>query len=358
MRGGRRPTRSATALVLGAACLAAIAPAARADELRTLDGWPSVAAALSGDNLVYLRSAAAPAKGYTVYRTEAWRLPIQPALSLFTGVRETPITIRTSAGRTTAGMLSGGAGGAFTLAATGKGFAPPVIWCCDPKGDEVVLESDSRPDAPQTIAVGTDGAATRFLVGDAEAGFELTSVNVVGPTPTQAADYVTTKFAFPGKPVRGLAAIGTGLVAWADRPGPPQVSVGAPGPTGLSGVQALAQPGRVLGVWAGGTTFVALAKAPDGLELARYDLPSLQRTVIWTFRKPPPAVAVGGGAVTFVDGRNVIFTAPGRAPKGLMRAKGPVVALATDGQRVAVFDRRVVNRRQKTAISLLPVPAA
>jgi hypothetical protein len=356
VRGGRRPARAATGLALAAACAAVLAPVARADDLRTLDGWPALAAALSGDNLVYLRSAAAPAKGYTVYRTEAWRLPIRPAESVFTGVREVPITIRTSAGRTTGGLLSGGAGGAFSLVATGKGFPPPVIWCCDPKGDEVVLQSDSRADAPQTIAVGSDGAATRFLIGNAETGYLLKSVNVVGPAPTQAADYATTKVAFPGKPVRGLAAIGTGLVAWADRPGPAQVSVGAPGPTAVTGVQVLPQPGRVLGVWAGGATVVVLSKAPDGLELGRYDMPSLQRTLIWTFRTPPTALAVGGGVVTFVDGRNVILTAPGRASKGLMRAKGPVVALATDGRRVAVFDRRVVSRKHRTVISLLQVP--
>jgi hypothetical protein len=339
---------SVLAALLAAAAPAAVARAAPAparSPALALVGWDAIGADFSGRSLVYGASVTVRLSRFTYERTDVSRVPLTPR-GRVGGRPEDLVVVRTSAGRMTAASIAGAGGGRFVVTARGRGFAPPVIWCCDGANIQSVLESDGRADAPPALAAAVDGARARLLLGPGGgAGFRLVSVDPAAPGNERR------ETPFPGAPAQGLAALAPGIVAWADGPAAPgapaaaSVQVGVPTDGAVEGVRALPLRGPALGVWAVRGLVVVASRAGAGVEVARYDLPALRRRVLW--RGPArPTVAVGGGAVALADGRRVLA---GRGALRLVRrAAGPVAAIAVSARFVASFERAAVPARRGT----------
>ncbi|MDX6646377.1 MAG: hypothetical protein QOK40_2104 [Miltoncostaeaceae bacterium] len=328
--------------LLAAAAPAAVgarpAPAARAPAL-TLAGWDAIGADFSGTSLVYGASAAVRLPRFGYQRTDVYRAPLT-ASGRLRGRPADVVVVRTSAGPMTAAGVVGAGGGRFVVIARGRGFAPPVVWCCDAADVQSVLESDGRSDAPVALAAAVDGARARILLAPgagAGGGFRLVSTD-----PSVAPGFDRRDAPFPGRPAPGLAALAPGIAAWADGPAlpgaPPSttVQVGVPSDAGVDGVCALPQPGPTLAVMASAGVVVTAARAGAGVEVARYDLPTLRRRVVWRGARLPQ-LAVGGGAVALADGRRVL--AGLRGLRLVRRAAGPVAAVAVSSRLVASFER-------------------
>jgi hypothetical protein len=263
----------------------------------------------------------------------------------FRGTPETSVTVRTSAGPMDGGQIRAtGTDGGFVVVASGRGFPAPVIWCCDREDTQVVVESDGRRGAPEVVAAALDGTRVRMLARRATGGV-LISADASESAPRR------TEAGFPGRPGPRQAAMARGLVAWADTPAYGRgrvVRVGTPTDTGVRGVRSLAQPGPVLGLWAAPGVVVAATRVRGRVEVARHDLPRGVRRVLWRGPAVPP-LAVGGGAVAVADGRRVL-AGRGAALRPVRTARGVVAALATDGRRLAVFERGTVkNTRRRDA---------
>ena len=72
------------------------------------------------------------------------------------------------------------------------------------------------------------------------------------------------------------------------------------------------------------------------------------RTVIWRGTRAPGLTAASDRTVAFINGTTVMQSVPGRT-RQLLRLRGKLTALATDGRRVTVAERRtVLVRRKKT----------
>jgi hypothetical protein len=116
----------------------------------------------------------------------------------------------------------------------------------------------------------------------------------------------------------------------------------------------LRQPGTVVGLWIGApSTVVAASRTAGGVEVARHDLPAGTRRVVFRGSRVPP-LAAGGGVLAVADGRRVLA---GRgALAEVRRTSGVVVALATDGRRLAIFERLTGRRgARSTAVRLARV---
>jgi hypothetical protein len=330
----------------GARPAAAAQTVARAPAL-TLAGWDAIGADFSGTSLVYGASAAVRLPRFSYQRTDVYRVRVTPTGRL-RGRPADVVVVRTSAGAMSAAGVAGAGDGRFVVIARGRGFAPPVVWCCDAADVQSVLESDGRSDAPVALAAAVDGARARILLAPgAGAGFRLVSAD-----PSLAPGFDRREAPFPGAPAPGLAALAPGLVAWADGPAlpgaPPSttVQVGVPSDSGVDGVRALAQPGPALAVRAAPGLVVVAARVGAGVEVARYDLPGLRRRVLWRGASLP-ALAVGGGAVALAEGRNVL--AGRRALRLVRRAAGPVAAVAVGAGMVASFERVAAPARPRGA---------
>ena len=158
-----------------AALLAAGAPSALgASRTVTIDGWADRTLAFSGPRLLWTEAATVRvdprripgsprgAATFDYYRAEVFAAGLNPGSRLFrTGPPEARVSVRTSVAAMGAGILAPTGDGGFLMVPRTARVAPPVIHCCDPNGIETVLESESRPDAPVTIAATWDaGAAT------------------------------------------------------------------------------------------------------------------------------------------------------------------------------------------------------
>jgi hypothetical protein len=97
----------------------------------------------------------------------------------------------------------------------------------------------------------------------------------------------------------------------------------------------------VLGLWAAPGTVVALTGAGGAFRVARIDLATGAVRVVWRGTRTP-RLAVGGGTVAVADGRRIL------AGRGVLarvaQARGPVAAVAADGDRVAWFERLTIRR--------------
>jgi hypothetical protein len=352
----RLRTRGAAAL-LAAACGVGlgIAGDAAAAPLR-VEGWGSMTADFSGKELVFRDSGAVPVTSgsgatrrtvFSYYYTYGWRVPLGAAGP--SGPVTRAIAARTQAGPMRAATIVGDGKGGFVLVVGGRGFAPPVIWCCNAAGIENVLESDGRATAPSVVAAALDGKRVRMVMGR-RSRFQIVSVNAddeIGTTRTPPAP-------FPGTPSAGKIAIARGVVAWADAPGQyatrPVVKVGVPSDTLVRSVRTLRQPGQVLRVWAAKRLVVVATRTRTGVELARYDLPSPRRVPIWSGRRLGP-VDLGNGVVALGVGRTVYASRAGRL-RPVARAARNIPTLATDGVRLAVFQRTRVKGTRYTTVRL------
>jgi hypothetical protein len=315
-----------------------------------LEGWGQVRAAFSGGHLVYVDAGAAVTDRFVYWRAEAWRVPVGPRG--FAGPARRAVVVRTSAGPMTGVTLATDGGSGFVMAAVGRGFPPPVVWCCTPENLELVIESDGRADAPVALAAGPDVGRIRMVMRRG-AATELVSSGVSDDVNAQG----RTVAPFPGRPGPGLVAVAPRLVAWSEEGGR-GLRWGVPSDAGVAPVRTLAAAGQVLRVWVAHRMVVALERSGGRVAVARYDLPSGRRRVVWR-GSGVPQVAAGGGAVAVASGRTVL-AGRGSLLRPVRRAAGVVSAVAVDARRVAVFERirRSADGRsvRSTALRVVRLP--
>lgn len=323
----RRP-RLITALA-GGALMAVAAGATSASGAVTIDNWGTITADMAGSTLVWSDTQVATTRTFTYWRTDAARARVSG--SRIRGVT-TPVAVRTSAGPITgAAIRASGISRGFVLTASGAQFAGPVISCCDTGGTEVVLSSDGDAGAPHPYGAGQDGPRVRWIAAAPRGagGAVLGSAD-----PVENAERVTVA-EIPGRPGPGLASVGRGIAAWADVAGT-TVRWGTPSDGGVDGIREAAQGGRVLEVRAVPGFIVAVVRR-GGYRVTRTDAASGAVTVLWR-GSARPQVGAAGRAVVIGAGR-AILTSRGGSARKVADARGPIAAIATNGSRVAVFER-------------------
>lgn len=319
------------AVAAGTACALALGAGA-AHGAVNIGGWGTIAADWGGGALVWADAQPAKTDTFTYWRTDAARARVSGNRI---GPVTEPVVVRTSAGALTGTEIRAtGTTRGFTLTASGASFPGPVIWCCTTDDLEVVVSSDSDGAAPHPYAAGLDGARVRWIAAGPQ-GAVLGSAEPVENATRE------TLAPIPGRPGPGLASVATGIAAWADRGGR-SVRIGVPSDTGVAGIRTAAQGGTVLQVRAVPGFVVAVVRA-GGYRVTRTDAATGRVVVVWR-GSTRPQVAAGGRAIAIGAGTKVL-TSRGGAAKPVGDARGPVAAVATDGSRVAVFER--VSRKAK-----------
>lgn len=320
-----------TALAAGAIVATAMAAGAAQGAVKIGD-WGTITADMAGGTLVWSDTQVAKTKTFTYWRTDAARARVT---GNGIGAVTEPVAVRTSAGPITgAEIRATGVARAFVLTASGATFPGPVTWCCTTEGPEVVVSSDGDQSAPRPYSAGLDGGRVRWIAGG-------TGQAVLGSAdPVENAERATSA-PIPGRPGPGLASVAGGIAAWADVGGS-VVRWGVPSDAGVAGIREAAQGGRVLQVRAVPGFIVAVVRA-GGYRVTRTDAATGAVRVLWR-GAVRPQVGAGGRAVAIGAGRAVL-TSRGGAARAAGTARGPVAAIATDGSRVAVFER--VSRRAR-----------
>lgn len=335
---GRAAARAA--LLAGAvALLAGATPALGASRTLTVEGWLPRTLAFSGDRLVWSEAATvrvdprriagspAGAQRFDYYRAEAFRIRVDKRSARFVGAAEVPVSVRTSIAAMSAGGLAPTGAGGFVLSPGSRRFAPPVIWCCDATGTEVVIDSDGRPDAAPTVAATWTGSAVRYVTlapDGAQTILESDPAGIVPPPAPVAAP-----------PTRaGLVALAGTLHAWVDPAAAQTLQVRA----GSAAPVAVVLPGAALHVWAGGDVVAVAVRSGGRVALLRVDAGAMRPVRVWSGARVPRGVAVGGGAVAVADGRRVLASRRG-ALRALVRTRRPVDAVGVDGRRLAWIER-------------------
>jgi hypothetical protein len=357
-------------IALAAATLAAAGAgaqlAAAAVEQR-VSGWPRMALAMSGRNVVYSTAGVThiPANGgYDIYRTATFTVRMNRA-GLVRGSLQDGVILRTSAGATTGGALSGDATGRYVLLATGSGFTPQVIFCCRTNLKDYPVEASGRPDAPVTLTAALQGPVVRYVTAAPDGTTQL-ATRYVKDGPGEPFTRLDIR-PLGAKPITNLIASAPGIVAWVDKDAPGEVRLavtpaGDPTPVAQPSVPV---PGSVLRVLVTEHTLAVLVQVPGEYRLIRYDVPDRTPKIVWRGIDPPGAIAAGDRTIAIATDGVVRQHVPGQTLRTVFRPRGRVVALATDGTRIAVLERvRTRTRRglvRQSAITVVPVkqpPAA
>jgi len=332
-RGGRLALAGIAALVCSASAGTAIAAT-------NVNGWGAISADMAGGTLVWADAQPARTRTFTYWRTDASRARVSG--TRISGVTK-PVTVRTSAGALTGSAIRAtGLSRGFTLTASGASFAGPVTWCCTPEGQEVVVSSNGAGDAPHPYASGLDGTRVRWIAGTRD-GAVLGSADPVEYQERQ------TSAAIPGNTGPGLASVTTGIAAWADRGGS-LIRFGVPADDGVANLREARQGGRVLEVRAT-PRFIAAVVRRGGYRVTRTDVATGRVRIVWRGAKRP-RIAAGGRAIAIGAGRTVLTSRGGSARK-VADARGAIAAVATNGTRVAVFERitrRVTKGKRTTSV--------
>lgn len=321
-----------TAAALGAAATALAIGTATAGATVNIGGWGTMGADWQGTTLVWADAQPAKTKTFTYWRTDGAAARVSG--SRISGVEE-PVVVRTSAGPITGNDIRAtGQAKGFTMTASGGTFAGPVTWCCTSEGLEVVTASDSDGAAPHPYGAGLDGTRVRWIGAGPSGAF------IGAGDPVENAERETTA-PIPGRPGPGLASVAAGIAAWADVGGS-SIRFGVPSDSGVSGIREAAQGGRVLYVRVVPGTIAAVVKA-GGYRVTRTDTATGAVAVVWR-GSARPVINVSGSVIAIGAGRLVLTSRGGNARK-VGNARGPVSAVATNGSRVAVFER--VSRKAK-----------
>lgn len=342
-------------------CATAV-PAVAVRSERFRPKWPTIAVTFSGSNVVVAESTAPRINpgGFTVFRTDTFRLRLSGDRLTGGAIQEDDkdIVFRTSAGRTSVAALAGDTTGRYVVIVKGAGFPPQVVYCCTSEPRDLPLEADGRLTGPVAFAATLDGPVARYVMRDPSGAHTLIS-STVSDSPGQP---FTQRIARPltAATQGSLIAMAPGLIAIANgdtirlTTTPPDAVDIALGPE-------LVEPGVVTRLHATRTMIVALVRTPSGLELARRDAPSWTRKVIWRGTSQPPLSAVGDRTVVFTNRAGVVTQSVPGATRQLLKLRGTLAALATDGRRVAVAERRTTKGKRRTAIvvaSVLQPPGA
>ena len=344
--------------LIGSLGVAAVADGAPSE--RIVKGWNPMSVTFAGKKLAFATSEAAVIRpgGYVVHRTDTFSVNLAGAR--FSGRNVEGIVLRTSAGRTTAGPLTGDAAGHHLLTATGSGFTPQLIFCCSPnpllKDLPVPVEAGGRIDGPVTIAATIDGPLVRYVRANAGT-YDLVSYAIDNsPLPGRTITPLT------GDIGGNLAGIAPGIVAWVDRSVPPSLHLAGTSqdqPAAVPG-PVIALPGQVLRLHVSDHAVATLVRLDSGgVELIRYDPPTWTPTVVWTGTTTPALTALGDRTLAIVDGGVLQQQVIGGTRRNIYKLRGKAVALSTDGTRIAVVERRSKKVKRKTvkesAIVIVPV---
>ena len=328
------------AIALAGAAAAVAVAAGTGSAAVQIGGWGTISADMGGGSIVWADAQPAKTKTFTYWRTDASSARVSG--NRISGVLK-PVAVRTSAGPLTGTEIRAtGVGRGFALAASGAAFAGPVTWCCTADMLEVVVSSDGDGAAPHPYAAGLDGTRVRWIAGG-PGGAVLGSGD-----PIENAERETSA-PIPGRPGPGLASVAPGIAAWADQGGS-SIRWGVPSDSGVAGLREAAQGGRVVQVRAVPGFIVAVVRA-GGYRVTRTDTATGRVSVVWR-GSPRPQVGAGGQAIAIGAGR-VVLTSRGGAARRAGTANGPIAAVATDGSRVAVFER--VSRKTRAGKSVKTV---
>jgi hypothetical protein len=321
---------------------------------RLVKGWPTVSLGFSGKNVVLAESTApriVPG-GYTVFRTDTFRLRLTG--DRLNG-RVTPdIVFRTSAGLTTGGPIFGDTTGRYIIIATGRGFPTQPVFCCTRTPRDIPLEPDGRTNAPRTIAATLDGPVAHYVLANPDGTHTFVSYTV-------SDDPGQPLFQRIARPLTGdapsLAAMAPGILATVDRATGKSIRL----TTTASGIYdplgeliLPPQAGVVKRLHVTRSMVVALLRTTSGFQLVRMDAPLWQPKIIWRGTRPPALTAAGDRTVVYATNNVVTQSVPGRR-RELLRLRGKIVALATDGRRVAIANRSQRGKPRKTAIIVASV---
>jgi len=354
-----------TAIALAAA--GAGAPLAAAAVEQRVPGWPRMALAMSGPTVVYSTAGAThiPANGgYNVYRTATFTVRMN-RVGLVKGTRKDGVVLRTSAGTTTGGGLSGDATGRYVLLATGSGFSPQVIFCCRTNLKDYPVEASGRPGAPVTLTAALQGPVVRYVTAAPDGTTQL-ATRYVKDGPGEPFTRLDVR-PLGARPIQNLIASAPGTVAWVDQaaPGEVRLAVTPPGDPTPVAQPAIPVPGSVLRVLVTERMVAVLVQVFGEYQLVRYDVPEWKATIVWRGIDPPGPVAAGDRTIAIATGGVVRQHVPGQTLRTVFRLRGKAAAVATDGTRIAVLERiRTRTRRglvRQSAITVVPVkqpPAA
>jgi hypothetical protein len=337
---------------------AAASPAVAAQSRRTITGWPTASLALSGKSLIFARSTAPRITpgGFVIHRTDTLRYGLSG--TRLTGRFTEEIIYRTSAGRTTAGPISADATGRYIIIATGAGTPPQPIFCCTSEPRDIPLEPDGRADAPITLAAALDGPLANYILRRPDGSHVLVSYTVSDAKGQPTHQRVARPF--PG-PNPAVVAMGPGIIASvpADNRRAIDLATTAGGYEVFGGNRLEDQTGDVSRLLATRNMIVALVATGSGSKLVRLDAPTWTGSVIWRGTRPPALIAVGDRTVVYADKGVVTQSLPGRLRTAL-RPRGKIVALATDGRRLALAERSTRGPRKTilTVASVLQPPGA
>lgn len=352
--------RMPTIALAGLATIAVAVPAIAAPSERRVRDWPRMSIGFSGNSIAYATSTSttiALGGRYTIHRTDTYRLPLAGAR--LTGARVDGMVLRTSAGRTTAGPIFGDDTGRYGIMATGQGFPPQVVFCCLTDKRDLPVEADGRVGGSIAVAAALDGPLLRYVLRDPDGAHRLVSYTV-SEAPGQP---FTQRISRPldAQPSGNLIAMAPGIIAWVDRRGTAEVRV-ATTPSGqFAAYRGLTIPvsGTVLRLHVTRSMVVTLVRRGSVFQLVRYDGPAWTPTVVWSGAKAPAFTAAGDRTVALVNGGVVQQQVPGRARRTVVRLRGTPAAIATDGRRIAVLERRSTRSRgrvvRRTAIVVVPV---
>ena len=344
--------RGAGAAALAAAALAAAPAAHAAAPSAALTKWNAIdGAVLTGDALIALEVETVRVRqGGTRARPGPVAVTYHAAIAVEAGLTarrtrfvrnrfSTAVAVRTSIGAMNGGRIAAG-DGRFVVLPGGRGFAPPVVWCCG-GGREVVVASDGRAGAPVPVAAGIDGERVRVLMRTADGATRLVSASPHALPGPDAPDPTVTDAAAPGAPARGTSAVGAGVAAWTDDPAGGVLWIGTPSDGGVAAPRAVRVGGRILGVWTDAGTVAVLLRQGRQVRVARIAPGATSPAIVWRGARVP-RVGLGGGTLAVADGR-VVFASRSGAVRRVSRTRGPVAAVAADGDRVAWFER--IQRR-------------
>ena len=331
----------------------AAAPATAARSERSISGWPIISLGLSGKHLVVAKSS--PSRivpgGFTIFRTDTVRYRL--SANRLTGNKPIEdIIYRTSAGRTTGGPISGDGKGNYVIIMTGAGTPPQPVFCCTSEPRDIPLEPDGRPDAPVALAAALDGPVARYILHNPDGTDTLVGQNI-SDAPGQPT-FLRLARPLPGDASTNFA-MAPGIIASVDAATRRIIRLDTTSGTNdvFGGTVLPAETGEVTKLLVTRTMVVALVRSGSGVEVVRYDAPSWTRTTITSGSSAPRLIAVGDRTVLFAKGTALMQSTPGRV-RQLLRPKGTVVALATDGRRAA-FAERSPRGAHKTAIVITAI---
>jgi len=314
---------------------------------RRMSGWWPMTVSMGGDFVVYARStlnAVRPA-GYTVHRTDTFRIPIRG--TRFSGQRLLGVILRTSAGRTTGGLLTSDASGQHVLAATGRNFRPQVTYCCLLNDHDTPIQADSRPRGPVTIAVGLQENVTRMIQRDNLGRIHLIDQvvglhphNPLGPRRDDIVDMA---------PLGGLVDMAPGMVAWVDARGGRLRVAAAPVGQALIPLADVPAPlgARRLVLTERMVVVAGYDPRTRRHSVVRHDAPNWEPVTVWT-GPSAPQIEAGGSTIAIATRRTLLQQVNGRQPRRVALLRSAAYGLATDGARIAVLERLNVRQGRRS----------